>query len=994
MNATKRNHRSGLYQKILSLMITVAMIIGCMPISNVFAKNGSDWVLSEDGSTATMQLSGGVVTYRDAKTEGSVKIDANDGSIQGTNSGKVKSDTGLLYQFDQGSFCSFVPSQTGTLTMKISNATTYSTKPKAFAVNKLETASVPEALVDIKPTADDVVGYFISGAFDGKTNSDPGVLEVTQNAENYKGGNSDVKIKVDELRYTYFFAVGGSKIKIFDIDYIPDGGVVEPPVEESTGNTEPPAEESTGNTEPPAEETTDKTENPGEETTEAPVVSNLPLGAFTGGQAVVINDAVQVLEYVKDRSTFTGTQAMLDAGEVSGDKRITAEDAAQIVAKVKDENFKFTRTDYNPGKPNPPATEETTEKPGEETTEETPVNPSGTPTLWVLGDSTVCNYTAENVESLNWRNGWGMALDQYIDTSKINIKNIALSGRSTRDFRTKDEYKQFTNATNGVKEGDYVLIQFGHNDEKEPLKADNSINGSYGKSDADGGISTAANLEGWKEAAAGDGYVAVDGLPVVPNSCIVDGKLPSFEAILYKDYVKFALDKGANPILVTPVARAGGATEVKGYEVDNNNKEATLRTNYSTASNSGHTAAVWKNTQGMKEKTMNYVQGIKDVAAYAKEQTGKDVPVITLDELSVAAFDAYGKAHGDSINDLMAHNTSNYNKGSDGVWTVKKYSSDSTDATKLLEGPFKDGTHLSKNGAKLVAGIVIEEVGKTNSGLKAYFKTSSENPGDETTDESSSEATTDESSSEATTESNPPISAEVSINDVDSFDGYGLVQNQGKAVINMKHDEDVNGNNTAKIHIGDKAVLKQFDTPATSGKYQFSVDFLSNYADTNSAGRTFRIYFENLKSTLGEKDTASADSFTNDEKAAGYSTESNLVGTGIFYQLTNVGKTAYVVEADTPSYNATDKKAVGEIAESKWYHMVIDLDLDAKTAVTKIYAHGDSWAPNTDWATATPIGTVTSNFVADKTPSLAQVRLVKTAAGNIYFDNIKLAKAE
>ena len=202
----------------------------------------------------------------------------------------------------------------------------------------------------------------------------------------------------------------------------------------------------------------------------------------------------------------------------------------------------------------------------------------------------------------------------------------------------------------------------------------------------------------------------------------------------------------------------------------------------------------------------------------------------------------------------------------------------------------------------------------------------------------------------------------------------------------MKHDEDVNGNNTAKIHIGDKAVLKQFDTPATSGKYQFSVDFLSNYADTNSAGRTFRIYFENLKSTLGEKDTASADSFTNDEKAAGYITESNLVGTGIFYQLTNVGKTAYVVEADTPSYNATDEKAVGEIAESKWYHMVIDLDLDAKTAVTKIYAHGDSWAPNTDWATATPIGTVTSNFVADKTPSLAQVRLVKTAAGNIYFD--------
>lgn len=1022
MNATKRSHRSGLYQKILSLMITVAMIIGCMPISNVFAKSGSDWTISEDKKSATIEFTGGTAHYYSINPDIQTATDATSGDVAITSSGtngKVqnasKEEPGRLYQFDQGAYCDFVPKENGTLTLKIANATAKEKdlldKAIIFGLNKMPmTDGAPVDPVANPPKAENVAGWFVSGLLDTGitgyeeatkgTHSKDGSLTAVQR-EKYNSGDTTVTIKIDK-NFHYFFAMAGSKIRIFDIDFVSDGGTVEPPVEETTEGTKPPVEETTDNTENPGEETTDNTENPGEETTEAPVVSDLPLGAFTGGEVVVINDAVQVLEYVKDRSTFTGTRAMLDAGEVSGDKRITAEDAAQIVAKVKDENFKFTRTDYNPGKPNPPATEETTEKPGEETTEGTPVTPSGTPTLWVLGDSTVCNYTDENVESINWRNGWGMALNQYIDTSKINIKNIALSGRSSRDFRTKDEYKQFTDATNGIKEGDYVLIQFGHNDEKEPLKSDNSVNGNYGKPDSAGGISTAANLEGWKDATKGDGYVAVDGLPEVANSCIVDGKLPSFEAILYKDYVKLALDKGANPILVTPVARASGATEVKGYEVDNNNKEATLRTGYSTASNGGHTAVVWKNTQGMKDKTMNYVQGIKDVAAYAKEQTGKDVPVITLDELSVTAFDAYGKAHNNSINDLMAHNTSNYTKGADGVWTVKKYSSDASDPTKLLEGPFKDGTHLSREGAKLAAGIVIEEIGKTSSGLKAYFKTSSENPGDETTESSSEDSTesssedSTESSSEGTTENVPPISAEVSINDVDSFPGYGLVQNNGASVIDMANTANIGGNSTAKIYIGNKAVLKQFDTPATSGKYQFSVDFLTDY-DAATAGRTFRIFLENDKSAIESTTTTDTGTFDNFDDALGYITEGNLSGANTFYQLADVGQKAYVVEIDDTGFGKNGTTGGVEAAAfeaNKWYHIVVDIDLDAKTTVTKIYSHGDSWAPDTDWAAATPVGTVTSNFVADKTPSLAQVRFVRTAGGNIYFDNVKLAKAE
>jgi lysophospholipase L1-like esterase len=57
--------------------------------------------------------------------------------------------------------------------------------------------------------------------------------------------------------------------------------------------------------------------------------------------------------------------------------------------------------------------------------------------------------------------GWGDSLAAYFDESKINVLNRARAGRSARTFLTEGLWDKLLAE---MKTGDYVLIQFGHND--------------------------------------------------------------------------------------------------------------------------------------------------------------------------------------------------------------------------------------------------------------------------------------------------------------------------------------------------------------------------------------------------------------------------------------------------------------------------------------------------------------------------------------------------
>lgn len=80
------------------------------------------------------------------------------------------------------------------------------------------------------------------------------------------------------------------------------------------------------------------------------------------------------------------------------------------------------------------------------------------PTIWLIGDSTVKNGSGKGQGGL-W--GWGDYLYQQFDTTKISIKNYALGGRSSRTFISEGLWDKVLAK---VKPGDYVIMQFGHND--------------------------------------------------------------------------------------------------------------------------------------------------------------------------------------------------------------------------------------------------------------------------------------------------------------------------------------------------------------------------------------------------------------------------------------------------------------------------------------------------------------------------------------------------
>lgn len=80
------------------------------------------------------------------------------------------------------------------------------------------------------------------------------------------------------------------------------------------------------------------------------------------------------------------------------------------------------------------------------------------PSLYLIGDSTVRNGSGDGANG-QW--GWGSVLSPYFDTNKINVVNRALGGRSSRTYLTQGYWEEQMEL---LKEGDVVLIQFGHND--------------------------------------------------------------------------------------------------------------------------------------------------------------------------------------------------------------------------------------------------------------------------------------------------------------------------------------------------------------------------------------------------------------------------------------------------------------------------------------------------------------------------------------------------
>ncbi len=130
-----------------------------------------------------------------------------------------------------------------------------------------------------------------------------------------------------------------------------------------------------------------------------------------------------------------------------------------------------------------------------------------TPTVYFIGDSTMADYDPAVYPN---QRGWGQMFRNFI-TGDINFVNAARNGRSTRSFCTGSD-SLWAGVRNKLKSGDYVFVQFAHNDEK--------LNGL--SDTAEPGVATAP----W-----GD-----------------------YQSYLRK-YVNETRAKGGNPVLVTPIIR-------------------------------------------------------------------------------------------------------------------------------------------------------------------------------------------------------------------------------------------------------------------------------------------------------------------------------------------------------------------------------------------------------------------------------------------------------
>ncbi|HEX6624952.1 MAG TPA: rhamnogalacturonan acetylesterase [Pyrinomonadaceae bacterium] len=82
----------------------------------------------------------------------------------------------------------------------------------------------------------------------------------------------------------------------------------------------------------------------------------------------------------------------------------------------------------------------------------------GPVTIYLAGDSTM----AEKRPDKRPETGWGESLQRFFDPSKVRVENHAQNGRSTKTFIAEGRWRALVEK---LKPGDYVFIQFGHNDQ-------------------------------------------------------------------------------------------------------------------------------------------------------------------------------------------------------------------------------------------------------------------------------------------------------------------------------------------------------------------------------------------------------------------------------------------------------------------------------------------------------------------------------------------------
>lgn len=226
--------------------------------------------------------------------------------------------------------------------------------------------------------------------------------------------------------------------------------------------------------------------------------------------------------------------------------------------------------------------------------------------LHTIGDSTMQTYD----ESSTDKRGWAQMLQQFFDNAQIQVNNRGKSGSSSKSFYRESAYwptmVASTPSSTTISEGDYVVIQFAHNDEKNQGMDGDSVKAYY---NSIGETATASSTDYRGTTASGT----------------------------FKQYIRKYIDetkaRGAHPIIVTPICRK----YFQGTNAIRRNGKHDLGDNFSVLTASGIQTG---QSVPESDNSQDYALALIDVAAEYE-----DVPVIDLTTLTAQMYISYGEAY-------------------------------------------------------------------------------------------------------------------------------------------------------------------------------------------------------------------------------------------------------------------------------------------------------------------------------------------------------------
>lgn len=225
--------------------------------------------------------------------------------------------------------------------------------------------------------------------------------------------------------------------------------------------------------------------------------------------------------------------------------------------------------------------------------------------LHTIGDSTMQTYD----ESTDKR-GWAQMLQQFFDADQIQVNNRGKSGSSSKSFYSESAYwptmVAATPSSTTISEGDYVVIQFAHNDEKNQGMDGDSVKAYYNSI----GDATSAGSTDYRGTTASG---------------------------TFKQYIRKFIDetkaRGAHPVIVTPICRK----YFQGTSTIRRNGQHDLGDNFSVLTSTGIQTG---QSVPASDHSQDYVQSLIDVAAEYE-----DVPVVDLTTLTAQMYVSYGEGY-------------------------------------------------------------------------------------------------------------------------------------------------------------------------------------------------------------------------------------------------------------------------------------------------------------------------------------------------------------